>query len=170
MEDIKIYLFACSIAMAITPFIGKFAIKIGAVDKPNNRKVHHKAMPTLGGLGIFIAFFLGHTFFEYPHYQFNAIFIGSVIILLSGFLDDKFDLSPKLKVLFQLAAATVAIFNGGIYLRNITLPFIGYVELTYLGYFLTYLWIVGVTNAEIDLLSIKRNQPQEMRFVGIRVH
>lgn len=152
MEDILIYLFCCSVAMAITPFISKFAIKIGAVDKPNKRKVHDKLMPTLGGLSIFTAFLLGHVFFGYPHFQFKSILIGSIIIVISGVIDDKFDLSPKFKVLFQLAAASVVIFYGGVYLKSITLPILGTIKLNYLGYFLTYLWIIGVTNA-INLID-----------------
>lgn len=147
MEDIKVYLFCCAVSMAITPFIAKLALKIGAVDKPNKRKVHKQLMPTMGGLSIFIAFILGHALFGYPHFQFNAILIGAIIILISGIVDDKYEMSPKVKILFQLAAATVVIFYGGIYLKSITLPFIGRIQLTYLGYFATYLWIIGVTNA-----------------------
>lgn len=49
--------FLCSIL--ITPIVKKLAYKIGATDKPNQRKVHHKIMPRLGGLAIYISFLLG---------------------------------------------------------------------------------------------------------------
>ena len=50
-------LLLCFIAsLAITPLVKKLAMKIGATDKPNQRKVHSKIMPRLGGLAIFISF------------------------------------------------------------------------------------------------------------------
>lgn len=49
--------FICSIL--ITPVVKKLAFKIGATDKPNNRKVHQKIMPRLGGLAIYISFVIG---------------------------------------------------------------------------------------------------------------
>ena len=50
-------------SLLITPLVKKFAIKIGAVDQPNHRKVHVRIMPRLGGLAIFLAFIIG--FFLY---------------------------------------------------------------------------------------------------------
>ena len=47
----------CSII--ITPFVKKLAFKIGATDKPNQRKVHQKIMPRLGGLAIYISSMIG---------------------------------------------------------------------------------------------------------------
>ena len=49
--------FICSIL--ITPVVKKLAFKIGATDKPNQRKVHQKIMPRLGGLAIYISFVVG---------------------------------------------------------------------------------------------------------------
>ena len=43
------------ISLCITPLIRKLAFTLGAVDKPNKRRVNKKAIPTIGGLGIFIA-------------------------------------------------------------------------------------------------------------------
>lgn len=40
----------------MTPLVKKFAFKVGAIDKPNHRKVHTRIMPRLGGLAIYIAF------------------------------------------------------------------------------------------------------------------
>lgn len=42
----------------LTPFVGKLAFKLGATDKPNERKVHSKIMPRMGGLAIFLSFAL----------------------------------------------------------------------------------------------------------------
>lgn len=47
------------LALLLTPFVKKLAVRIGAVDVPNARKVHTRIMPRLGGLGIYLAFVLG---------------------------------------------------------------------------------------------------------------
>lgn len=55
--EIIVSLFATMIISAVlTPFVRRFAFQIGAVDKPNQRRVNKVPMPTLGGLAIFIAF------------------------------------------------------------------------------------------------------------------
>ncbi|MFZ7119650.1 MAG: MraY family glycosyltransferase [Eubacteriaceae bacterium] len=152
MKDIIVYIVCCILTIAITPLISKISIKYGAVDKPNNRKMHDDVMPTLGGLSIFAAFFLGHLLFGYPHFQFKAILLGSIIIVITGVVDDIFDLNPKMKILAQLLAATIVIFYGQLYLKTVDLPIVGTIKLSYLGYFITYLWIIGITNA-INLID-----------------
>lgn len=153
MQDIYIYIVTCIAAIISTPIVSKIAIKIGAVDKPNHRKVHSKVMPSLGGLSIFVAFCIGHLLFYYPHKQFNALFIGGVIIIITGILDDIFDLSPKIKIIAQIIASSVVIFYGNLYLSSVNLPFVDtIVDLSYLGYALTFLWIIGITNA-INLID-----------------
>ena len=50
------FLLAALVSYILTPYIKKLAFLIGAIDKPDNRKVHKKIMPRLGGLAIYIAF------------------------------------------------------------------------------------------------------------------
>lgn len=58
-------LFICFItSILITPLVKKLAFKIGATDKPNQRKVHQKIMPRLGGLAIFLVFLLDTSFYS----------------------------------------------------------------------------------------------------------
>ncbi|NTW72974.1 MAG: undecaprenyl/decaprenyl-phosphate alpha-N-acetylglucosaminyl 1-phosphate transferase [Eubacteriaceae bacterium] len=147
-----IYLTCLGLSILMTPIIAKIAIKIGAVDKPNKRKVHTNLMPTLGGLAIYISFFIGHLLFKYPHFQFNAIFIGSLIIVVTGIFDDVYDLSPKGKLAAQFIAASIVIFYGQLHLETLELPIFGLIELGYFGYLFTYIWIIGITNA-INLID-----------------
>ncbi len=52
--EIVVSLFATMIISAIlTPFVRRIAFKIGAVDKPNARRVNKVQMPTMGGLASF---------------------------------------------------------------------------------------------------------------------
>ena len=64
------FICALLIALVMTPMVKKFANAVGAVDKPNERKVHTKPMPRLGGIAIYLAFILGFfivVFFRYRH-------------------------------------------------------------------------------------------------------
>ncbi|AKP45815.1 MULTISPECIES: glycosyltransferase family 4 protein [Bacillus] len=143
----------CFIAsLLLTPLAKKLAIAIGAVDKPNYRKVHQKIMPRMGGLAIFLSFLIGLLVLR-PQDPYNwPIIIGSFIIVLTGLLDDKFELSPKLKLAGQLLAAIVVVVIGGVHVEFINLPFGGQLEFGLLSVPLTILWIVGVTNA-INLID-----------------
>ena len=139
-------------SLAITPLVKKMAIAIGAVDKPNYRKVHEKVMPRMGGLAIFISFMIGLLLLK-PQSPFNlAIVIGGVIIIITGVLDDRFELSAKAKLGGQLLAALVVVLYGGVKMEFITLPFGGEMEFGFLSVPLTILWIVGITNA-INLID-----------------
>lgn len=151
-NPIVIYLSCLGLSMVMTPIVSRLALLLGAVDRPNHRKVHHKHMPTMGGLAIFGAFYVGHLVFRYPHFQFQGIFLGGLLILVAGMLDDLYGLSPKWKLLAQFLAATIVIFHGQVYFREMNLPFLGLVNPGIGGIFLAYLWIVGMTNA-INLID-----------------
>ncbi|MBT2757216.1 undecaprenyl/decaprenyl-phosphate alpha-N-acetylglucosaminyl 1-phosphate transferase [Mesobacillus foraminis] len=142
--------FVCSIL--ITPMIKKLAFRLGATDKPNNRKVHEKIMPRMGGLVIYISFMLGILIMN-PDSQYHlAIILGSVIIVATGILDDIFELSAKVKLFNQIAAALVVVLWGGVQVNFINLPFGGVLEFGVLAVPITIIWIVGVTNA-INLID-----------------
>lgn len=134
-------------SIIITPLVKKFAIKIGAVDQPNHRKVHVRIMPRLGGLAIFLAFIIG--FFIYQPESPDAIYIiiGAFIIVLTGMFDDLYELRPIIKLGGQLIAAGIVVFLGNIEIGFINLPFGGVLDFGFLSAFLTIIWIVGITNA-----------------------
>lgn len=145
----------CFIAsIVLTPLVKKLALTIGATDKPNQRKVHQKIMPRLGGLAIFVSFIIGYIFLQPANEYGNStyIIIGSFIIIITGILDDMFELSAKIKLLGQLAAAFTVVL-GGVHIEMINIPFGGgQLEFGFLSIPLTILWIVGITNA-INLID-----------------
>jgi UDP-GlcNAc:undecaprenyl-phosphate/decaprenyl-phosphate GlcNAc-1-phosphate transferase len=154
---IYLTMFICFVtSILITPLVKKLAFKIGATDKPNQRKVHEKIMPRLGGLAIYISFIVGLLVLR-PFDPFNpglntAILVGSIIIIITGVLDDMIELSAKIKLAGQVSAALVVVFWGGVQVSFVNLPFGGLVEFGILSIPLTILWIVGVTNA-INLID-----------------
>lgn len=111
-------------SMCIMPIMKWLAKHIGAMDIPRsdeqNRHIHKKATPKLGGLGIFLSFLIGYMIFGVQSIQMNSILIGSFIIILTGIVDDIHSLRASQKLIGQLAAVLVLVFYGGILLNNIT--------------------------------------------------
>ncbi|ERM17084.1 MraY family glycosyltransferase [Brevibacillus halotolerans] len=150
---------AMVVAFIATPYVKKLAIKIGAVDAPNDRKVHTKIMPRMGGLAIFIGFVVALFIFLKPlTNEMLGIFIGGTIVLITGILDDKYQLSPKWKLLGQIIGTAVVVIGFGLKIGVVNLPF-GDVGLDFsagwlavLAIPITMVWIIGVTNA-INLID-----------------
>lgn len=156
MYKIFASLFATMIISAIlVPFIRKLAIKVGAVDKPNARRINKKPMPTMGGLGIFIAFSFSNFFLlrsQFPTKQLLALFLAELIIVITGVIDDIYEINPYQKLLGIILASLVVYYMAGIRLRSFTIPLIGTFSLHWLSLPVTLLWIVAITNA-INLLD-----------------
>lgn len=136
----------------LTPIVKKLAVAIGATDKPNKRKVHQGIMPRMGGLAIFISFVIGVILLPVEQKFTTAFLVGCTIIIITGMLDDMLELSAKLKLLGQLAAAVIVIVWGGVQITFINLPFGGEIQFGIFSIPLTIIWIVGVTNA-INLID-----------------
>lgn len=136
------------IALILTPIVRKFAIGIGAVDIPkDNRRVHKEAMPLIGGLAIYLGVIISGMIFLPLNRSLISILVGGSIILISGIVDDIRELSPKLKLAFQIVAALVLV-AGGVKIDFITNPFSDNL-LIYLSFFsipITIFWVVGITN------------------------
>src|SRR5699024_9274497 len=74
------------------------------------------------------------------------IMLGALVIIITGILDDKFDLRPVIKFGGQVIAATFLI-SSGLIIEKFTLPVIGVVDLGVFSVLITILWVVGITNA-----------------------
>ncbi|WP_082619272.1 glycosyltransferase family 4 protein [Fructilactobacillus fructivorans] len=154
--EIFVCLFATTIMSAVlTPFIRILAFKIGAIDKPNKRRVNKIPMPTLGGLAILIAYTITTCVFlrnQIPSSKLWGILGGELIIVMTGIIDDIFVLKPRQKVIgISLAALWVYIF-AGIQVSSVTLPVLGNIQLGWLSLPLTWIWILGITNS-INLID-----------------
>jgi len=150
-------------AILLTPVVKKLAFLIGATDQPNQRKVHQKIMPRLGGLAIYISFLIG-VFILQPNDSYLIsvlnldgsihlpILLGSLIIILTGAFDDVKEISPRVKLLGQIAAALVVVVVGDLRVEFINLPFGGQLDFGYFSIPITMVWIIGITNA-INLID-----------------
>ncbi|WP_408007888.1 glycosyltransferase family 4 protein [Pseudalkalibacillus sp. A8] len=145
-------LFICFLSsVLLTPIVKNFAIKIGATDQPDKRKVHTKVMPRLGGLAIYLSSLIGFYLLSPDKQYMIPLFAASLIIIATGFFDDIFEISPKVKLLGQIIAAGIVI-HGGIVVNFINLPFDVRLDLGIWSIPLTLIWIIGITNA-INLID-----------------
>src|SRR5690625_6872548 len=93
--------------------IVKLAIKINAVDIPDHNIMMHKGTrPSMGGLAIFIGVAAGFIYLQPVHEHLNAIIIGACIMLITGIIDDLFELRASYKLVRQHYAAHVVVSFG----------------------------------------------------------
>ena len=145
---VRILIIVFSIFLFVTflvPFVKKIATHVGALDIPDERKVHKNAMPRLGGLAIYFGFLLGYMLFGEHSLIMNAILIGSFIIVITGVIDDIKPLKASVKFIGQLAAALIIVFYGNILLKDVS-AFGIYIEFGWWSYPLTIFFILGCIN------------------------
>lgn len=152
------FLVSAILSLLLTPLAMRLAFVIGAVDKPDKRKIHKGVMPRLGGVAAFISFgftlVLAH--FLFPHLRlaeviakgdWQMVAASFAIILALGVCDDIWSLKAGQKFLVQLLAGSL-VYVAGFRILQITDPFGGgLLSLGILSYPLTVLWVVGITNA-----------------------
>lgn len=147
---------AC-ISLVLTPYIQALAHRVGAVDQPDKRKIHTIPMPRLGGVGIVLAvvstgvgaFILVHLIGNKATLPLDALLpglIGGGIVFLAGIWDDIRPIPVWVKFVFQLMAASVAIWFD-VRIEQVSLFGSESIELGWLSIPLTALWLVGITNA-----------------------
>ncbi len=127
---IIIFLFCASLTAVLTFFVIKLAWKWDIVDHPSEkRKIHEKPTPLLGGVAIFLAFFLSLFLLrenliigdlEYHHWL--GFFAGAVFLIIGGFLDDKYKLRPSRQVIWPILAV-LCVIAGGVGITKISNPF-----------------------------------------------
>ena len=164
------FLLAFITAFMMTPYSIKVAKKVGAVDVPkDNRRVHHKPMPKLGGIAVISGFIVSLVYLlitlsiEDPNklslfgeeqygYKLIGVLIGIIILGITCFIDDVKNIKPIVKLTGQLLAAIVVVYFG-LRIEDINLPFLKTAQMHETFYIiLTILWIVGITNA-INLMD-----------------
>lgn len=136
-----------------TPLVKKLAFKIGAIDVPkDNRRMHKKPIPRLGGLAIIFGFLVSVLCFGEMNREVGAMLLGAGIVAVMGVVDDCKNLNAKLKFVIQIIAALVVVLAGDIRIEAFTNPNIFsenpyWVLPEWLSIVGSVLWIVFITNA-----------------------
>ncbi|MDU6926675.1 UDP-N-acetylglucosamine--undecaprenyl-phosphate N-acetylglucosaminephosphotransferase [Franconibacter helveticus 513] len=100
-------------------FARKFAKKIGLVDKPNFRKRHQGLIPLVGGISVYAG--ICFTFWLADYYIPHALLYLSCagVLVLVGALDDRYDISVKIRAIIQAVIAVVMMTAGGLHLNSL---------------------------------------------------
>ena len=137
---------ALAIVVVLTPAVAGMARRLGAVDLPDERRVHRIPIPRLGGLAMFFGIIVPSLAFLDLNRPVRGILVGAAIATAVGAIDDFRGLRWWEKLGGQILAGSIPpIF--GIWVDHFTFPFLGVYDLSvWLGAPLTVLWIVAVMN------------------------
>ena len=127
--------------------------RVKIMDIPNQRSSHDVPIPKSGGIVVVITFligvlaiwFFGDSTMIKKTYFFGFLF-SAILVSIISFYDDLKAKPFFLKLTGQVVAASIVIFSG-VVIHSISLPFLGMVQLGITGYIITFIWMIGLTNA-----------------------
>ncbi|HEW78932.1 MAG TPA: undecaprenyl/decaprenyl-phosphate alpha-N-acetylglucosaminyl 1-phosphate transferase, partial [Phycisphaerales bacterium] len=152
-----VYLFSMLLSVIITPIVIRLGRKFALLDAIGIRKVHNRPVPRIGGVVIVLsalvlilaALFLNNGVglaFRNVRLQVIALLATSIVMFITGLLDDIIGLRARTKLLVQILAAVV-LCSCGIQISSFALGDWYTVEFGLLSWPITIFWIVGITNA-----------------------
>ena len=152
------FVMAIAVVVLATPLVRRFAIDVGAVDRPGEkRRIHARVIPRLGGLAIMLGFFVpllvlfgvetevARQFFADP-LRVVGLVAGGVLIIGVGVFDDVRGVRPWTKLGVQVAAACVA-YACGYRIPAVSVPGFGHLDMGVFALPVTVLWVVAIVNA-----------------------
>lgn len=150
MYYIGMLLLAALISFGFTPVAKRMAYKLGAIDVPKDeRRIHKKPIPRMGGLAIYISFALVGLIASKFNSQVVGIISGGTLLVIAGMIDDVKPLRPIQKLIVQILAAVILIMFG-VVINGFTIPFASNAETIIIGSLgipFTIIWVVAITNA-----------------------
>src|SRR5688572_2289395 len=137
------------IAFLIVPVIIKYSLRKNLVDIPGRRKIHKKVTPSMGGIAIFIGFFISSLIWidlqSWANIKF--ILVALFVIFFIGVRDDLVPLRWMMKLMGQIMAASLLIFLFELRISSLYGLF-GFHELPEtVSILLTYFTIIVITNS-----------------------
>jgi len=124
--------------LVATPVAIRVAGWLDFHDSPASHKGHARPTPYLGGTALMAGFLVGAVALGGGFWRLGPIVGGALVLWVVGTLDDRRTVTPQLRVLAAIGAATL-LFAGGLGWSIVDQPFVDYV--------LTVLWVVGLVNA-----------------------
>ena len=150
-----LFIAAFILSLFLTPLAGKAGTRFGALDFPGERKIHQVPVPRTGGAAIFVSFLVVLVIARLFETKVTALFVldrqrlflfaGALVCFGVGLFDDFHRLNSKVKLIFQLLAASIA-FAGGIRIDEFIMPGAS-IYFGFLAYPVTLLWFVLFINA-----------------------
>jgi UDP-GlcNAc:undecaprenyl-phosphate GlcNAc-1-phosphate transferase len=152
-----VFAIALLIVLLISPSVKQLGLKLGIVDHPDARKLHHQPMVRIGGVGMAIGTVIAATLgllslalteqaATLPWLNGIGVLVVGVTSFAIGLADDRWSISPKLRLGLQ-AIVTVIAWLMGLHIHHLPIPGVGTVALGLFSLPITFLWLAGVTNA-----------------------
>lgn len=143
-----VYLVALGVSYVMIMFLASHAEKLGFIDHPDGkRKIHTVAKPLVGGIGIVTGVLITMLLFM-PFWQNVGLIIAMLMIVTIGAIDDRHDVSFKIRFLVQTGATASIMYFGGTVLHSFGDLFgFGSIETGMLAWPITLFCVVGVINA-----------------------
>ena len=147
LDALGAFLVAALIAFAATPPVARVARRLGVLHHPRDRDLHDRPVPGLGGLAILAAAVIAALIFLPWNAETRGIVGGALAIAFVGAVDDwrPNGLHPAVKLTGQFAAAAIPVASG-VWVENVTLPFVDPLDLNDWGKALTLVGMVAVMN------------------------
>ncbi len=134
------------IVVLLTPAVGGMARMLGAVDRPDARRINRRPIPRLGGLAIFLGILVPALAFLDLSGESRGVLLGAAIATVVGAVDDFRGLSPSVKLAGQFVAASIPPMFG-VWIDHVTFPFVGVLDIpAWIGVPVSMLFIVAVMN------------------------
>ena len=145
LDALTAFAIALLATAVLTPVTMRIARAIGAVDRSCARGLAPGGMPLLGGLAIFAGGAIAAVVVLPGSHVMHGILAAAAVITVVGAIDDRFELSPPVKLVGQTIAAIIAV-RAGVTVDNVTIPFVGSLNFGSMGQPLTVLGLVAVMN------------------------
>ncbi|HXE73967.1 MAG TPA: MraY family glycosyltransferase [Candidatus Nitrosotenuis sp.] len=153
------FVLALLATLATTPLVAVLARRLGAMDRPDERKVHSVPTPRWGGLGVYVSLLLsvGLVLGLFPSVRagltprlwdnLTGMLAGATLMVALGMADDRWGLPARWKLAGQILVAAVMLAFG-IRIEYLSNPFNGLLVLSFgTSVLVTVFWLVGITNA-----------------------
>jgi len=155
-ELLPVVAVAAAITLVTTPFFRWLSFRVGAVAKPDERRVHTQPTPLLGGAAILVGFLAGFGW-GWQSDSFAEVFasstvplgvaLGALVIFAVGQLDDLREVSPPAKIAGTVLAGSI-LSAAGVSILFFRIPFAGLISLSPdMSALLTVVWVIGMTTA-----------------------
>ena len=146
--ELLVFLLLAFISVMGVYLIRRYAERRQIMDHPNERSSHSMPTPRGGGLAIVLIVMGagGWSASEAGLDRSLVYLISGAVIAWLGWRDDVHSLSPRVRFTVQGLVAAVSIYGLG-YFKFVTIPLFGELYLGWVGILITFLWIVGLTNA-----------------------
>lgn len=133
-------------SLILTHLMIKISKNMNIMDIPNERSVHKKPTPLLGGIAIFLSFLFGFILFGNQNPLMISILIASFLILLLGIFDDIKPIKARYKFVIHILVALIVVFYGGLKLTHVDIFGLS-LNFKWMSPYITILIIAGIINA-----------------------